>query len=97
MGRAGLPLEFPGIRCAPCGLVWFVNATAREANATLKRAHRTVLKRLSTLLTEIDNELKRLIATEAPLEIKRRPLQTITGIGAINSVALTHRFDLRAS
>jgi transposase len=73
-----------------------LNATATEANATLKRAHRSVLKSLSTLLTEIDNELKRLIAAEAPLEIKRKNLQTITGIGAINSVALTHRFDRTA-
>lgn len=70
-----------------------LNATASEANATLKRAQRAGLKSLSTLLTAIDNELKRLIAAEAPLEIKRKLLQTITGIGAINSVALTHRFD----
>lgn len=74
-----------------------LNATAsHQANATLKRAQRAGLKSLSTLLSAIDNELKRLIAAQAPLEIKRKLLQSITGIGAINSVALTHRFDRTA-
>ncbi len=70
-----------------------LKATAAEANATLKRAHQAALKSLSKLLTEIDNELKRALAADTELEAKRKLLQTITGIGLINSVALTHRFD----
>jgi transposase len=51
------------------------------------------LKSLSKLLAEINNELKRTIANNVALEHKRKRLQTITGVGFINSVALTHRFD----
>ncbi len=45
------------------------------------------------LLAEINNELKRAIAADAALESKRQQLQTVTGIGFINSVALAHHFD----
>ncbi|MEO6024703.1 MAG: transposase [Burkholderiales bacterium] len=37
--------------------------------------------------------LKRAVAAQATLEAKRAQLQTITGIGFLNSIALTHRFD----
>ncbi len=70
-----------------------LKATARSTHGALKRAEQGVLKQLNTLLSEIDHELQRLIGAEAGLEQKRRQLQTITGIGLINSVALTHRFD----
>ena len=68
-------------------------ATANEANAALKRAHRATLKSLRKLLAAIDDELKRTVAVDTRLEAKRKQLQTITGIGLLNSVALTHRFD----
>lgn len=70
-----------------------LKATAQESTGALKRAHQAALKSLSKLLSEIHNELKRSLAANAQLEAKRKQLQTITGIGAINSVALTHRFD----
>lgn len=73
-----------------------LKATASQANATLKRAQHTVLKSLNTLLSAIERELKRVLAADARLEHKRKLLQTITGIGVINSVALTHRFDRTA-
>ncbi len=51
------------------------------------------LKSLNTLLAELNNELKRVIAHNDELENKRKQLQRIRGIGFINSAALTHRFD----
>jgi len=70
-----------------------IKATGEGLNRTLKRAHQAALKSLNTLLTEINNELKRTIAADEALENNRKRLQTITGIGFINSAALTHRFD----
>jgi transposase len=70
-----------------------IEATGKGLNSALKRAHQAALKSLGKLLTEINNELKRAIAADQALESKRKQLQTITGIGFINSAALTHRFD----
>jgi len=70
-----------------------IEATGKELNSTLKRAYKATLNGLNKLLTEINNELKRVIAADKALESKRKQLQTITGIGFINSAALTHRFD----
>ena len=70
-----------------------IQATGTGSNRALKRAHQAALKSLNTLLTEINNALKRAIADNKELENKRKQLQRITGIGFVNSVALTHRFD----
>lgn len=70
-----------------------IEATGKGLNSALKRAHQAALKGLNKLLTEINHELKRTIAASQALESKRKQLQTITGIGFVNSAALTHRFD----
>ena len=70
-----------------------IRATTTASNSALKRAHQATLRSMNTLLGEINKELKRTIAANDALEIKRKQLQSITGIGLINSVALTHRFD----
>lgn len=70
-----------------------ISATATASNSALRRAHQATLRSMNTLLGEINKELKRTIAAHDALEIKRKQLQSITGIGLINSVALTHRFD----
>lgn len=73
-----------------------IEATGKEFDRALKRAHQGAIKSLSKLLAEINNELKRTIAANVELERKRKQLHTITGVGFINSVALTHRFDRTA-
>lgn len=70
-----------------------IEATGAELSSALRRAHQAALNSLSKLLTQIELELKHVMATDQTLEKKRGQLQTITGIGFINSVALTHRFD----
>lgn len=70
-----------------------LEATGKELNNALRRAHQGALKSLSKLLLEMNNELKRALAADTVLERKRKQLHTITGVGFINSVALTHRFD----
>lgn len=70
-----------------------IEATGTELSSALRRAHQAALSSLSKLLTQIDRELKQVMDTDQTLERKRGQLQTITGIGFINSVALTHRFD----
>jgi transposase len=70
-----------------------LKATTSQANARLRRAQKTVLQDLNKLLTEIEKELKAAIAAQAPLEAKRKQLQAITGIGSINSIVLTYRFE----
>jgi transposase len=70
-----------------------LKATAQPSNAALRQAHKAALKSLGKLLSAINDELKSSLAANAQLEAKRKQLQTITGIGAVNSVALTHRFD----
>lgn len=73
-----------------------ISATATTSNSALRRAHRSTLKSMNTLLTEINKELKRIVAANEALESKRKQMQRITGIGPINSVALAHRFDRTA-
>lgn len=70
--------------------------TAHDSNTALTRAHKATLNSLSKLLGAINNELKHAIAANTQLDAKRKQLQTITGIGSINSIALTHRFDRTA-
>jgi len=70
-----------------------LEATAAKGDASLKRARQKVLHSLAGLIAEIDAELKRAVAAHTALETKRKQLQTITGIGFLNSMALTHRFD----
>jgi len=70
-----------------------LEATPVEANTALKRARQKVLHSLAGLIAEIDRELKRIVITDTTLETKRKQLQAITGIGLLNSMALTHRFD----
>ena len=70
-----------------------LKATAAKGDAALKRARQKVLQSLAGLIAEIDAELKRAVAAHSTLETKRKQLQTITGIGFLNSMALTHRFD----
>ena len=73
-----------------------IEATANAFDPALKRARQGALKSLSTLLLAMNNELKRLIGANTVLERKRQLLHTLPGIGLINSVALTHRFDRTA-
>jgi transposase len=81
------------------GLVRHSGAIKQNLQATqagggaLKRAQQKALQSLSALIAEIDAELKRTVAAHAELDIRRRQLQQITGIGFLNSMALTHRFD----
>jgi len=70
-----------------------IKATGDGLHGVLKRAHQAALKSLNKVVTEINNELKRAIAADQALERKRRQLQTIVGIGFVNSAAMTHRFD----
>jgi len=70
-----------------------LEATAAEGNTALNRARQKVLRSLAGLIAEIDAELKRAVTTDTALETKRKQLQAITGIGFLNSMALTHRFD----
>ncbi len=68
-------------------------ATTVKGNTSLKRARQKVLQSLAGLVAQIDAELQRVVAIDTALETKRKQLQTITGIGFLNSMALTHRFD----
>lgn len=70
-----------------------IKATGDGLHGVLKRAHQAALKSLDKVVTEINNEIKHAIATDEKLERKRRQLQGITGIGFVNSAAITHRFD----
>lgn len=70
-----------------------LEATTAEGNTALKRARQRVLQSLAELIAQIDTELKSAVSTDTALETKRKQLQTITGIGFLNSMALTHRFD----
>jgi transposase len=69
-----------------------LRATQSKGCAPLKRAHRNALRGLQALIAEIDSQLTASVQADAALEQKRARLQTITGIGLLNSVALTHRF-----
>ena len=70
-----------------------LHSTVASGGTSLNRARQRALQGLDALVTEIDAELKRVVATQATLEAKRAQLQTIVGIGFLNSIALTHRFD----
>lgn len=66
------------------------------SSARLKHSRGRAVQALATLIAEIDTELKRLFAAHDQLESRRKRLQGIVGIGYLNSVALTHRFDRTA-
>jgi transposase len=68
-------------------------ATESIGSAALKRAHKKALCGLQALIAEIDVQLHAAIKQDALLEQKCAMLQTITGIGLLNGLALTHRFD----
>ena len=70
-----------------------LRATHTESSAALRRATEQVLNSLVAMIDAIDVEIKRAVQNHAALEAQRAQLQTITGIGFLNSVALAHRFD----
>ena len=70
-----------------------LQATGTDGGKALKRARERMLQSMQALVAAIDAELKDAIAAQAPLEAKRVLLETIDGVGLLNSVALTHRFD----
>ena len=68
-------------------------ATVSDSDDALKRAHEKALQSLKALIAAIDSQLMATVKADASLEKKRAILQTIAGIGLLNSLALTHRFD----
>lgn len=68
-------------------------ATHTGDSAALRRAAQQVLNSMAAMIDALDAAIKRAVQSHATLESKRAQLQTITGIGFLNSVALTHRFD----
>ena len=70
-----------------------MQATHTGGSAALRRAAQRALNSMAAMIDAIDVEIKRTVQNHATLEAKRAQLQTITGIGFLNSVALTHRFD----
>lgn len=77
-----------------CGAIrQCLKATGADGNAALKRAHQKALKSLQALVAELTSQLKAIVKADEALEKKRAILQTIVGVGVLNSLALTHRFD----
>jgi transposase len=70
-----------------------MRATELPAGAALQQAQREALDALSKLIAALEAQLKSLVNADTELEAKRMKLQTIHGIGLLNSLALTHRFD----
>jgi len=70
-----------------------LRAMASNGNAALRAAQQTAQQGLRALIAEIDAQLKAIVMANRALESKRVLLHTIPGIGPLNSVALTHRFD----
>lgn len=70
-----------------------LKAIGTEASSTLRRANQAALKSLRALQVAIEHELLQVVGTDPVLAQQRAQLQTAPGIGGINSVALTHRFD----
>jgi len=68
-------------------------ATGPTDSKRLKRAHQQALQSLQKLIAEIDAQLREAVKQDAALEQKCVQLQTIIGIGPLNALALTHRFD----
>lgn len=60
---------------------------------TLQQAERVLLESLEALIATLDRELKAVVKTDPALNDRRALLQTISGIGALNSVALAYRFQ----
>lgn len=70
-----------------------LRATASSGSDALNRARQHAQQSLRALIAEIDAELKEVVKRDEVLEAKRVLLQTIDGVGPLNSLALTHRFD----
>lgn len=70
-----------------------LRSTGSGDNQALMNAQRQALQSLKTLITALDSELKSVIKVDEALEMKRAQLQSIDGIGLLNSLALVHRFD----
>ena len=70
-----------------------LQATGTHGGAKLARARKQLLQSLAAVVAEIDAALKAAVDANPTLEGKRKQLQTIVGIGVLNSIALTHRFD----
>jgi transposase len=64
-----------------------LRATASSGSEALNRARQHALQSLQALITEIDAELKEVVKRDAALEAKRVLLQTIDGVGPLNSLA----------
>jgi transposase len=67
--------------------------TAVSGTAGFAQAQKAALNGLDKLIAKIDMALKKAINADTALAAQRSRLQTITGIGLLNSIALTHRFD----
>ena len=77
-----------------CGAIrQCLQATGGHGNTALKHAHQKALRSLQALIAELTSQLKAIVKADTVLEKKRAALQTIVGVGALNSLALTHRFD----
>ena len=70
-----------------------LKATGMAGSNVLKDARQQTLQQLQVLIDTLDAELKQVMAANAALEAKRLRLQTIVGVGFLNSIALTHRLD----
>jgi transposase len=68
-------------------------ATGCAGSKALKRAHNNALQGLQKLIAEIDAQLREAVKQDAALDRKCAGLRTIIGIGPLNALALTHRFD----
>jgi transposase len=65
-------------------------------DAAVKRAQKTALGGIDRLIKQIDAQLHRLVQENPLTSRKSALLQTISGIGPLNSAALTHRLDRTA-
>ena len=70
-----------------------LKATGLAGSKALQQARQQTLEHLQALIDTIDSELKYVMAANAALEVRRQRLQTIVGIGFLNSIALAHRLD----
>lgn len=77
-----------------CGAIrQCLRATGLSGNSALKTAHKNALKSLKKLIAEIDSQLRSTVKQDAVAEHNRANLQTIVGVGPLNAIALTHKFD----
>lgn len=65
--------------------------TTQSAGGALRRAQQRALQSLHGLIAALDGQLQASLKADAALEQKRCLLQTIAGVGLLNSLALTQR------